>query len=514
MDIRTMVGQRLGFGFKGTTLSNDFIDLVRKYRIGNVILFRENCVDSDQVRKLCADIQELVLEVTGEPAFITIDQEGGMVSRVPSDAVCVPGNMAVGAASDPEITYRMACITSRQLQGLGPNFNFAPSVDVNNNPANPVIGVRSYGDDPCVVAGHAAASIRGYRESGMLCCAKHFPGHGDTATDSHLGLPVIDKSLEELKRIELIPFREAILAEVPAIMSSHILFPQLEPDGVPATMSRRIMHDLLREEMGFEGLIVSDCMVMDAIRLHYGTAAGTIKAMQAGVDLVLVCHRPELQQETAETVLKAVESGEISYENMETSVERILAAKKKYAFTKADPELAGRPEDFAAARAAACAGAVLWSGRPAPVGPDSCFIGPRDLRQSNVANELSDAKRFTEYMRKTFNASGIECSENPDEAEIAGIVEKVAPYRNLILGTVSGYLCRGQLALAKALAGTGKPLTVIALRIPYDLLDIPDGAAGIAVFDYTPDGLYAAAEVLRTGTAAGKMPVRLTRNKE
>ncbi|MFR2591222.1 MAG: glycoside hydrolase family 3 protein [Ruthenibacterium lactatiformans] len=288
MDLREQIGQRLVTGFPGTELTEDFRRMVREYKISNVILFRENITDCAQLKQLCGEIQALVRRETGHGAFITADQEGGLVTRLPGDAVNVPGAMAIAATGDPENAYRAGLLTGRELRALGVNFDLAPSVDVNSNPENPVIGARSYGDTPQEVSRYANRMIRGLLDGGVLCSAKHFPGHGDTDTDSHLALPCVDKSMEELERTELLPFREAVRAGVPAVMTTHILFPQLEPEHLPATMSRRIMTGLLREQMGFDGLIVSDCMEMRAIKDHFGTVNGVVAAMAAGVDLVFI----------------------------------------------------------------------------------------------------------------------------------------------------------------------------------------------------------------------------------
>ena len=288
MDRREQIGQRLVTGFPGTELTEDFRRMVREYKISNVILFRENITDCAQLKQLCGEIQALVRRETGHGAFITADQEGGLVTRLPGDAVNVPGAMAIAATGDPENAYRAGLLTGRELRALGVNFDLAPSVDVNSNPENPVIGARSYGDTPQEVSRYANRMIRGLLDGGVLCSAKHFPGHGDTDTDSHLALPCVDKSMEELERTELLPFREAVRAGVPAVMTTHILFPQLEPEHLPATMSRRIMTGLLREQMGFDGLIVSDCMEMRAIKDHFGTVNGVVAAMAAGVDLVFI----------------------------------------------------------------------------------------------------------------------------------------------------------------------------------------------------------------------------------
>ena len=201
MTLKQMLGQKLIFGFHGTTMSEEFKSLIREYKIGNVILFLRNVASADQLRRLLAEVQELILAETGYPALIVIDQEGGMVTRLPQDAVNVPGAMAVAATGDPENARIASEIIIRQLQGLGVNANMAPVLDVNNNPANPVIGVRSFGDDPNRVARFGVAPPAPYAGSGVLCCGKHFPGHGDTAVDSHLGLPRVDKTMEENTRM-------------------------------------------------------------------------------------------------------------------------------------------------------------------------------------------------------------------------------------------------------------------------------------------------------------------------
>ncbi len=282
------IGQRLVTGFPGTALTPELVQVVKEYKIGNIILFRENIASADQLRTLCADLQTLIRSETGHDAFIMIDQEGGAVTRLPESCINVPGSMALAATGDPETTYLAGKLTGEELRSLGVNFNLAPSVDVNCNPANPIIGVRSYGDTPATVAKYAAGMIRGLQDGGVLCLAKHFPGHGDTSLDSHLTLPCVDKPRDELERMELAPFRAAIANGVPAIMTAHILFPALDDSGVPATMSRRIVTDLLRGEMSFTGLVTSDCMEMQAVQKFFGSVNGVLAAMNAGVDLVLL----------------------------------------------------------------------------------------------------------------------------------------------------------------------------------------------------------------------------------
>ena len=352
MTLTQMLGQKLVFGFHGTSLSPEFKALIRKYKIGNVILFLRNVESADQLRQLCDEIRALILEETGYPPFIIIDQEGGMVSRLPKDAVNVPGAMALAATGNPENARLASEITVRQLKGLGANFNMAPVLDVNSNANNPVIGVRSFGDDPEAVAAFGCASLAPYRGSGVLCCAKHFPGHGDTAVDSHLGLPRMDKTEQELEALELIPFRRAIAQGVPAIMMSHVLFPALEPDGLPCTMSRRMVTGLLKQKLGFRGLILTDCMEMGAIRDYYGTPEGVVASIKAGVDLAEISSAFDLERAAAKAVNEAAERGEFDVEEIRASVEKILCYKKMLA-AQAEPGLCNQPEDRRAAESMA-----------------------------------------------------------------------------------------------------------------------------------------------------------------
>lgn len=509
MDVRTMIGQKLVFGFEGTVVPECFRQMVREYKIGNVILFRRNVESAGQLRALCAEIQALIMAETGHPAFIAIDQEGGMVTRLPSDAVNVPGSMALAATGDPGSVRQAAMITAWQLRGLGINLNLAPDLDVNCNPRNPVIGVRSFGDDPQKVAALGAEAVRGYGEGGVMCCGKHFPGHGDTAVDSHLGLPCIDKDMAELTSGELVPFREAIAAGIPAVMSSHILFPRLEPDGLPATMSRRIMHGLLREELGFDGLILSDCMVMDAIQKYYGTARGVVAAMGAGIDLVFVSSSEALQRESAEAALAAALNGTLDTAELAVSVARVLAAKDRYAFTAAEPGLASRPEDFAAARAMARQAITHAGGSLFPADEHTFFCGCADYRVTLAANEDADAAAFPVMMQRRFGCGCGLVSKDPSAEEQAEIVHQAAGYRRIVMSTCNAHLFRGQLALARALSETGLPMIAVALRNPYDLPLLPQTCGKLAAWDYSPDALSAVADVLAGGSCYGTMPVTL-----
>ena len=508
MNIKQMLGQKLVFGFHGDTLSQEFIDLIQEYKIGNVILFLRNVKSADQLRRLCGEIQDLIQTETGYPAFIIIDQEGGMVTRLPQEAVNVPCAMSLAATGDPENAAKASQITIRQLRGLGANFNMAPVLDVNNNPSNPVIGIRSFGDNPEKVADFGLASLRPYAGSGVLCCGKHFPGHGDTAVDSHLGIPRVDKSLEALEQTELVPFRRAIQGGIPAIMISHVMFPQLEPKQVPCTMSREIITGLLKEKLGFRGLVLTDCMEMLAIQNHYGTPQGVVASIQAGVDLAEISSTLSLERDAAKAVNEAAMNGEFDMEEIAASVEKILAYKKQLQISP-EPALCGREADFQAVRDMTRAAITHCGGTPFQADENTFFCGCEDYRASGAGNENGSAGPFPAYMGKAFSAPYAISTKDPEAREIAALTAQAAMYGKIVFSTCNGHLFRGQLALAKALANLGKPMTVVALRNPYDIPLLPDNVCKIAAYDYTIPAFEALDEIFRGGAMTEISPVKL-----
>ena len=508
MTVKQMLGQKLIFGFHGTELSEEFKSLIREYKIGNVILFLRNVVSADQLRRLCAEIQDLILDVTGYPAFIVIDQEGGMVSRLPADAVTVPSAMAISATDEIDNARVAAQITVRQLRGLGVNFNMAPVLDVNSNPANPVIGTRSIGDDPNKTALYGEAAVLAYENSGVYCCGKHFPGHGDTSVDSHIGLPRVEKTIEELEQSELIPFRRCIEAGIPAIMSSHILFPNIEKENVPGTMSRTIITDLLKNRLGFRGLVFSDCLEMDAIQKYYGTANGTVAAIKAGIDLAAISSSIDLMWESARAVNEAAERGEFDMDEIRQSVEKILAAKKNMV-TVPEPRLCDLPEDREAVGQMIRSAITCCCGTPPILDGNTFFCGCGNHRASLVGNPDADVRSFPEHMAAAFGGGAAVISRDPAEDEIRAVVQDASHYQRIVLGTCNAHLYTGQLKLAHALANTGKELTIVALRNPYDIPLLPDCACKIAAYDYSAPCFLALEEVFRGGAMTGRLPVKL-----
>lgn len=505
MDLKAKIGQKLIVGFAGPQLDEEFVGLVREYKVGNVILFRRNIQDAAQLRRLCADLKALIGAETGVPPFITIDQEGGIVARLTPEMLSLPGAMALAAAGGEQEVYRAARITARQLRSLGVNFNLAPVLDVNSNPANPVIGVRSFGDDPAQVARLAMACARGTMQEGVMVCGKHFPGHGDTAVDSHLGLPAVEKSRAQLDACELLPFRRAVEAGLPALMSSHILFPALEPDRLPATMSRRILTGLLREELGFTGLLLSDCMEMGAIQTYYGTVRGVAATVAAGVDMAFISHTAAFVREGAQLLRRQYEDGTLPLAELDASVGRILAAKGRFA---ALPPC----EECGASLQAEAAGLLersftLVRGPLPPLGDAPFFVGCAKYRATQ-ASTGEEPLRFAQAMAEQLGGRALTTAEDPAAGEIAEVLEQARGASCVVLGTCNAALRPGQQALMRALGGLGLPLAVAALQSPYDLLSLPRGAAGIAVWEYTAQSLRALPPFLSGRRALeGRLPL-------
>jgi len=297
--------------------------------VGGVILFARNVQSPAQVAQLCADIKRHA----GRPILITIDQEGGRVARLREGFTSIPSMRDLGATGDAELAKEVGRVLGRELKAVGIDLNFAPVMDVDSNPANPVIGTRSLSRDPQVVARMGTALALGMQEEGVAACAKHFPGHGDTDTDSHLALPRLPHGMKRLNEVELLPFRAVIENQVASIMSAHVVFEAVDA-GVPGTLSKKVMTDLLNAEMGFQGLRISDCMEMKAIAngASWGGVVGaSVKALQAGVDLVLISHDHGLVHGAIDACEAAVKNGELAPARVVDAEARLNAVLEKYA---------------------------------------------------------------------------------------------------------------------------------------------------------------------------------------
>lgn len=321
------VAQRIMVDLPSPDLNNEIEKFLEQYLWGGAILFPKNIINRAQLIKLTGKLQSINSK-NNFPLFIAVDQEGGIVSPLGDLIAPLPGNMAFGAIGDEKHVRDAYGIMARECRGLGFNFLFAPVMDVNNNSSNPVIGARSFGSDPEKVSKLGCAAICGIQKSGLLSTAKHFPGHGDTNVDSHFALPVVPHSLEHLRKTEIVPFQAAISENVSAIMTAHIMFPALDQE-YPATLSRRILTDLLRNELGFQGLIVTDSLKMEGVRAKWDLGTAAVLSAKAGADIILSCGDLPDHKIVFNSILDAYQKGELKDENMHSALFRIFSFKQR-----------------------------------------------------------------------------------------------------------------------------------------------------------------------------------------
>lgn len=336
-DRKRRAGQRVVMGLAGPTPSAEERALIREIRPGGFVLFARNVEEPAQVRELN---RELAASLPAElPPLRCVDQEGGRVQRVRAPATAWPAMRTVGNVGDPAFTRQLMAALARELRAMEFDLDFAPVADVDSNPKNPVIGDRSFGTKAGQVARQVVAAIEGLQAEGIIACAKHFPGHGDTAVDSHLDLPVVEKEPPDLAECELVPFRAAIAAGVGSVMSAHVLYPAWDEDR-PATMSRRILGGVLRQELGWDGLSFSDDMEMKAVRGRYPLEMQLREASLAGIDLFLCCKDPALQLESFETLVRLQEEDKAQQDAAVDAVRRLHALRERFFLGRPPADLA------------------------------------------------------------------------------------------------------------------------------------------------------------------------------
>ncbi len=545
--LKWKIGQMLvvGFGPGGEGLAS-LSRTVEATLAGNVILFSRNTPDVDTAAETVAQAKALIRNATGFDPLVAIDQEGGIVMRLRKGVVSIPGAMAQSAAflggevalADVE---RLGAACGADLAAAGVNWNLAPVVDVNVNPKNPVIGVRSYGEDPALVADLASAFARGLRSAGVMATAKHFPGHGDTTVDSHLSLPLIPHGIPRLEAVELLPFRRLVAENVGSVMTAHARFPAVEPEALPATLSSKVIRGLLREKLGYDGLVVSDCMEMKAIAERFDDPY--VMAVKAGVDLILISHTPEKQREAAESIRGAVERGDIPESRIDESVERILAAKAIYCggrdtaagFTRSRTTT---PEDFALAsrisRASltslgASGGPGMVSAMPAKQGI-LLDVAPANLTGVEDDESLPSVASALAATGAPWNS--LRLSPDPDDADMeralstAGCVVaqgvEAGEKRAIALALFAPLAHEGQtrlVARCAELAGrSNSPLVLALMRSPYDVAPLVRACAAsgvpdplvVAAYEYTELSASSVADFLAGRCrAAGACPVKI-----
>ncbi|MEK4085903.1 beta-N-acetylhexosaminidase [Psychrobacillus sp. FSL K6-1415] len=327
LSLEEKVGQMIFAGIKGTDITNETKKIISTHQVGGIILFKDNLKNANQSVSLLNAIKQ---ENTNNkvPLFLGVDEEGGRISRLP-ELTKLPTNEELGKRNDISLSYNIGKLLGKELSAFGFNLDFAPVLDINSNPDNPIIGDRSFGKDAELVSELGLQMMKGIQSEQVISVIKHFPGHGDTAVDSHKELPIIQKSLEELQALELIPFKHAVEQGADVVMVGHILLPKID-STYPASISERIITDVLREQLGYEGIIITDDMTMKAILNNLEIGESAVSAVKAGNDIVLVAHNYANVKKTVDAILKAIEDGEITEQRIDESVKRILSIKKKY----------------------------------------------------------------------------------------------------------------------------------------------------------------------------------------
>ncbi|MGD0751091.1 MAG: glycoside hydrolase family 3 N-terminal domain-containing protein [Anaerolineales bacterium] len=516
------VGQKLLLAFKGKQPTPEIISSLQKYKPAGLSLFRSLNIDNpEQVRTLAASLQRLARNFGLPPLLIAIDQEGGQLMAIGEGTTPLPGNMALGATGSTQLALQAGEVLGQELAAMGINVNYAPSCDVNSNPHNPVIGTRSFGEIPDQVAGLAAAMINGIQSQGVAAVAKHFPGHGDTATDSHSGLPSLPHDLSRLQNVEFPPFQAAIEAGVKLVMSAHLALPAVDggPDAPPATLSPAILKGILRQRLGFEGVIVSDALDMQAIQQGDLLGAQAVRAAAAGVDLLLVTSNPVDHERVHASLLVAVQNGQLDRKEISDSVERILALKGWLAGAPPAPglEIVGCADHQAIATEIAERSITLVRDhagllplklkaeyRLAVIIPKPVDLTPADTSSYTTPGLAAALRKYHPNVVEAIIPYA------PEEADIRKVVQQLSACDLLICGTLNAFESSGQAELVRRLLQTGIPTIVAALRLPYDLAAFPDAPTYLCTYSLLEPSMQALAKALFGHISInGKLPVSI-----
>lgn len=515
MNIKDKIGQRLMVNFMRTELTPEIADFLVENRVGGLIHFGYNISSLSQITELNRDLQDLAAR-HGLPTFlIAIDEEGGRVSRMPADGqnLIAPSPMAQAAAGadGPAIC---AGVIARNLRRLGFNVDFAPLADVNNNPSNPVIASRSYGSQPANVSRAVVAAVEAFLANGVAPCVKHFPGHGDTNIDSHLGLPVIEHGRKRLDEVELEPFRAAFAAGVPALMTAHILYPELEPSGVPATLSSFFLQHLLRDKLNFAGLVFSDALNMRAIADRYSIPEACFMTLQAGADIALPLGSLDVQRKCVELLLERADHLEL-----DKSLERIRLFKERFCLppTPADP--AAIAADVALIEGVTRRSITLLpfdteQELKLPLSPDELCPVVLDF-ELPMGSMVEEGRQPGPILSKELAAHwpgvrylplpGLAAEEKEAEALAAASEASL-----LIIVTRNAHRLPVQAQLVQKLLAIQPRTVAIAVRDPYDLKFFDNAALRLTTYGDPPASIRGLVAVLfGLSTPTGKLPVTL-----
>ena len=513
LSLEQQAGQLIIAGFPGTAPGPEVQTLITDCAVGGVCLFLHNCIGGpDQVRALTSGLQAMARCAGLPPLLVAIDQEGGTVTRLRHPFAVFPSQMAQAATGDLSVAYRVARAMALEMRAVGVTWNFAPVLDVNNNASNPVIGVRSFGAHPAQVAEWGVAALKGYHDGGVLACGKHFPGHGDTHVDSHLDLPTIPFNWERLDTVELVPFRAAIAAGIPALMTAHIRFTAM--DDLPATLSSRVLQGVLRERLAYTGLVVTDALNMSAIANTYSPAEATVLAVAAGADQCIALFSPAEVRSARDALVTAVRSGRIAPHRFHEAVGRVLRLKQQASRLPAPLPLTFPVADHQslARQVAADSVTVLRDDGMLPLHTAEAgriaLIDFMLVRYSMVEEARQPALHLQECLTPRLpGLRSLVLDARPTAQESAAALALAASCDTLILVVRNAALIPEQAALIQTLTALGKSTIALAARLPYDAAVCQGARAVLATYGDPPCSLDAAVAVLLGDAPAhGRLP--------
>lgn len=521
MNLEHLIGQKLLFAFRGKEhLSPEIIQAFKSYHPSGVTLFRPFNMDAPmQIKSLTQSLQNLAQELGLPLLLIATDQEGGQLMAF-GDGTPLPGNMALGATRSPELARKAGEVLGREMAALGINVDYAPCADVNINPNNPVVGVRSFGEDPILVGELSAAMIAGIQSQGVAATVKHFPGHGDTASDSHHGLGTVPHSRERLHAVELPPFRSAFQADAKLVMTAHLGIPSIDgEDAPPATLSPNIIKGLLRQDLGYDGVVITDAMDMHAIRQGELLREDVLRAAQAGADILLMTSDPLDQARAYEALLQGAQNGKLSETDLQVSVERITHLKKWLAENSTSPDMSviQCEEHMQVANEIAEKSITLVRDEkkylPIKLEADKRIAVilpvPQDLTPADTSSYIQP--KLAESIR-TYHAQTDEFKIPlaPSEQETIELLEKVRGYDLVVMGTINAYAEEKQAEFVRQLLQMDKPVIIIALRLPYDLAAFPQASTFVCTYSILEPSLRAVAKaIFGFGEMTGRLPVSI-----
>ena len=513
LSLQEKLGQLLIIGFKEPKLTDEIRNLIREYKFGNFILFARNIENLTQLENLTHDIHEEVIASTGIMPFIAIDQEGGNTVRIMDKSTFYPGPMSLSAtklSNSNDVGHMMG----KHLMALGINMNFAPLLDINNNPKNPIIGIRSFSDKPEIVSKYGIEMIKGMQDEGIIATAKHFPGHGDVEMDSHLGLPVLPFDKKRLYDMELKPFKEAIDNGVDNIMTAHIIFKEVDKEN-PATLSEDILKGILRKELKYKGLITSDCMEMKAISEGITTPIGVYRGLKAGIDIACVCHTKQRQIDSIEKLKQVINDNIISMEEIDEKIKKILyyknkvysVMKNKYFRNEKNLDIFKDNNQEKILQNMVDSSLTFVNGKKLEIKGKALVYWCKQYASTIAEDVLNN--NFIDILLKreipSFNLIQYIPKQYNQE-----LVDKSKEYETVIFLSFNAFQIESQAKMINEINKVAKNFFVISMRNPYDYLKIDENINYYTLYESTPNSMRTIVKFLKGEIEAnGKLPITL-----